>query len=71
MHLLPAVMIVLVVAAESSKRAETDGVRKEDLGASIHPYLKIIYMHNVSTNATACTHVHKHNCIYYLFTAHN
>lgn len=35
-----AVVVVGVVTSQSSETAQADGVREEDLGSCIHPYLK-------------------------------
>lgn len=37
--ILVTVIVVFVVASQSSQRPQTDGVGEEDLGASIHPHL--------------------------------
>lgn len=34
-----AVVVVSVIASQSCQRTQTDSIREEDLGASIHPHL--------------------------------
>lgn len=35
-----AVIVVGVVTSQSCETAQTDGIREEDLGSSVHPYLQ-------------------------------
>lgn len=38
-YLPVAVIVVFVVAPQSSQRPQTDGIGEEDLGASVNPHL--------------------------------
>lgn len=39
--ILPVAVIVIgIVTSQSSETAQADGIREEDLGSSVHPYLK-------------------------------
>ena len=40
-HLLVTVIVVLIVTAQSSQTSNANGIRVENLGASIHPHLEM------------------------------